>query len=225
VAVVEHWRCEDAANCGGGFNLVSSERDELNPDVDDIDELPSDPRPLSGSAGFMTRGGISSAYGAGGTVYKPSNSTSLENGETESTLPPPALWAMKYRRHAHLSFGRQEEDQIREQLGGGDESTFVIDDGAKRVMISRMVGVDTEGLHYVLVGCIKFDVYLDYRNGPAPLTDIFSTAKDLCLCSVFVATEAVSNIVPVETYRNINEVPEDYLPSHPLLEFTADDSE
>jgi hypothetical protein len=84
------------------------------------------------------------------------------------------------------------------------------------------VGVDDEGLQYHLTGRITVDVYAHFANDDVRIAEIFSEANDLALCSVYEATEGVSNLLVVESYRGIDEVPADYLPSNPLIQFSAD---
>ena len=42
------------------------------------------------------------------------------------------------------------------------------------------------------------------------------------LCSVYEATEGPSNVLLVESYGGIDQVPGDYLPSNPLIQFGDD---
>ncbi len=196
--------------------------EEPTEDQADIDELPSDPTPLGTDYGLGMGTGM--WRGGRGTVFRPSTSTPFEEDE-DGNIPAPVLWVMKYRRRGHLPFSRHDGEPIRLQLGTGDDAVFAMDDGAKRAMVARLVGVDPEGLQYVLVGRITVQELSRYLDDGATTRDIFDTAKDLCLCSVYEATDAVSNIVPVETYQSANDIPEEFLPSEPYLHFEDSDSD
>jgi hypothetical protein len=153
-------------------------------------------------------------------VFKPSKSSPLEEDDDDEQVPPAALWAMKYRRHLH--FGSRDEDVLRVRLGHGNDPVYVLDDGPSHLMICREVGVDDDGLTYYLVGRITLDVYELVADDDAELSRIFSEANDLALCSVYKATGGVSNILVVDSYAGIDEVPAEYLPSNPLIHFTDD---
>jgi hypothetical protein len=164
--------------------------------------------------------GLSS--GRGPTVFVPKTSTPLEEnneGDQNAPMPEAALWTMKYRRHWHVGLTRAEDKRLRLQLGDSDEAVYVIDDGEKHHMVARVVGTDAEGSTYCLIGRISATAYDHYANGEAELQAIFSECRDLALCSAFVNVGGVSNVLLVETYRRIDEVPSEYLPSSPPLEF------
>jgi hypothetical protein len=50
--------------------------------------------------------------------------------------------------------------------------------------------------------------------------EIFSDARELCLCVVFEA-EAVSNVAVAETFATFDEVPAEYLSPSPAIEFAV----
>jgi hypothetical protein len=189
------------------------------------DDAPGDFEPADDFAPgpFPFVGGLSlGALGTPAPVFVPSTSTPLEEDDSESPIPPPALWAMKYRRHLHLTLNSRHQERLRARLGEGDGAVYVIDDGAGHTMVSRVVGTDEQGSTYCLVGRITAETYDRYGVDRASPEGVFSHARDLCLCSVFAAPEAVSNIVVSEKYRTIDDVPREYLPPHPLLEFADD---
>jgi hypothetical protein len=169
-------------------------------------------------------GGFSlGALGTPAPVFVPSTSTPLEEDDAESPIPPAALWAMKYRRH--LTLTSRDPERLRACLGEGDGAVYVIDDGGRHNMVSRLVGADEDGSTYCLVGRIRGEAYDRYATGESPLDGIFSESRDLSLCSVFAAPEAVSNVLVAESYRTLDDVPPEYLPPHLFLEFTDDTSE
>jgi len=156
------------------------------------------------------------------TVFRPKGSTPLEAGEPEDedTIPDAALWVMKYRRHLRLGLHGREDERLRAVIGEGDTTAYVIDDGPRHYMVARLVGEDSEGLVYCLVGRIDLAAFELYANLDAPAEDVFADARDLAVCSVFDAPEDVSNVLLIATYRHVDEVPPDYLPPNPFLEFT-----
>jgi hypothetical protein len=199
-----------------------SERDDDSSadDVAAIDDLPSDP-----AIGLPGRqGGLGPArYGSPTPIYQPTKSTALEDDDPHGAIPQPAIWVMKYRRHR--TFRRRDDDELRVQLGEGDDAVYVISDGDDHVMACRAVGVDPQGVDYFLVGRLNEDDYHDYVNGFRAVTDLFGDAKDLALCSVYAALEAVSNVTLVDRYKRVDEVPAEYLPSSPFIEFSDDDDD
>ena len=187
-------------------------------EIEPADGFAAGPRPMPG--GFSL-----GALGTPAPVFVPSTSTPLEEADPESPIPPPALWAMKYRRHLHLALTRRDEDRLRARLGEGDGAVYVIDDGGKHNMVSRLVGADEEGSTYCLVGRITGEIYDRCATGDSPTEAIFSQARDLALCSVFAAPDAVSNVLVVEKYPTVDDVPPEYLPPQPFVEFRDDGSE
>ena len=201
---------QDPADDGWGDNGSGDEGETEPPDG-----FAAPPLPLPG--GFSL-----GALGTPAPVFVPSTSTPLEEADTESPIPPPALWAMKYRRHLHLTLTRRDEDRVRACLGEGDGAVYVIDDGGKHNMVSRLVGADEDGSTYCLVGRITGEIYDRCATGESPPEDIFAQSRDLALCSVFAAPDAVSNVLVVETYATVDDVPPEYLPPQPFLEFRDD---
>lgn len=188
-----------------------TENDASGEDIDDIGAPCTDPTMIQSLP--ITSG----LWGAPTPVFVPSKSTPLED-DTEGEIPPAALWAMKYRRHFH--FGSRRDTALRVALGDASDPVYVLDDGAKHQMVGRQVGVDEEGLRYFLIGRITVDVYEHFANDDVPVAGIFSEAGDLCLCSVYESTDGPSNVVLVRSYGGLDQIPGDYLPSNPLIQFT-----
>jgi hypothetical protein len=156
--------------------------------------------------------------GSSNPYFIPDTSIAFEEDDSAGVIPICALWAMKYKQHGHL-FGKAEA-VIRKQLGEGDHSIYVIDDGRKHCLVSRNVGTTPDGCTYCLVGQIDVGVY-ERLVDDATLTDtIFSEARDLSLCSVYENEQAVSNVLDVQSFAHVEDVPSDYLPPHPRIEFT-----
>ena len=189
---------------------------EDDPGGEDIDEIVThQPDPALVQSLPITSG----LWGAPTPVFVPSKSSPLEE-DTEGEIPPAALWAMKYRRHFH--FGSRRDTVFRAALGDDSDPVYVLDDGATHHMVGRPVGVDQEGLTYFLIGRITVGVYEHFADDGVDIAGIFAEASDLCLCSVYEATEGPSNVLLVESYRGIAQVPGDYLPSNPLIQFADD---
>jgi hypothetical protein len=188
---------------------------EVTDDIDDIEVRMVDPVPA-----IRLR---PAARGSTTPIFVPSKSTPLEEENADAQIPSSALWAMKYRRH--LRFGRRADDFFRVVLSESTDPIYVLDDGASHRMIGREVGVDEVGLTYYLIGRITLDAYEQFVPDGADVADIFSVAGDLSLCSVYEAPDAVSNVLLVEDYRGIDDVPADYLPLNPLITFSDEPGE
>jgi len=142
--------------------------------------------------------------------------------EGEDDIPPAPLWAMRTRMHSLRRLEPGEEGRIRRRLGIDDDTVYVVDDGPDHCMVGRRVGQAPDGCVYCLVGRISLEEYADVAAGDMALADVFSDARDISLCGVFEEDEAASNVFLVQHYRRPRDVPADYLPSSPFLEFTDD---
>jgi hypothetical protein len=156
-------------------------------------------------------------FGAGVPLVRPTKSTPLEDDQPDGAIPAAPLWAMKYRRH--FRFSRRADDEVRVCLGTGDGAIYAIDDGRKRMMISRQVGTSPDGCQYCLVGTLTISAYEQYTLGGASLDEMFTDGSDLALCAVFDAGGDVSNVSLVEDFGTVDDVPEDYLPPHAPIVF------
>jgi hypothetical protein len=150
----------------------------------------------------------------------PDTSTPLEIHESEEGVPAAPLWAMKDRRH---SFAQQElgdAERVRSSFGEGDAAVYFIDDGRTHCMVGRRVGETPEGFVYCLVGRIKLDAYEDLVEAVVPVEEAFSEAHDIALCGVFVDEAGTSDVTLVHHYAHPRDVPGEYLPPSPFIEFT-----
>jgi hypothetical protein len=145
--------------------------------------------------------------------------------EGEDHIPAAPLWAMRTRMHTNRRLEPGEEGRIRRRLGDDDDAVYVIDDGPDHCMIGRRVGQAPDGCVYCLVARIALEEYADVVVGDVELADVFSGARDISLCGVFEQDEGASNVFLVQHYRRGRDVPADYLPSSPFLEFTDDADE
>ncbi|HEX3461536.1 MAG TPA: hypothetical protein VHT49_11570 [Acidimicrobiales bacterium] len=178
------------------------------------------PHPLTPGRGrvFKSLLGSNLAFN-GGAPSEPATSTPLAIGESDDSVPTAPLWAMKYLRHGQHNAltGQNAPEPLRLAIGSEDETIYAIDDGASHAMVARRVGSAPDGCLYCLVARVRVEVVLDVREGLAPLADVFVEGKELTLCGVVEGS--VSNVVRVASYRKYRDVPADYLPPTPFIEF------
>ncbi|HVA02837.1 MAG TPA: hypothetical protein VMU64_03740 [Acidimicrobiales bacterium] len=143
----------------------------------------------------------------------------LPAGEDEISLAP---WlAMRIRMHSHRRLEPGDEGRIRRRWGEDDDAVYVIDDGPDHCMVGRRVGQAPDCV-YCLVGRISSERYEDIEVGDLDWSEVFADARDISLCGVVEEEEAAANVFLVQHYRRARQVPVDYLPGSPLLEFTDD---
>jgi hypothetical protein len=179
------------------------------------------PYPLIPGRGglFKTFLGSSLAFNGGAPMSEPATSTPLAIGESEGSIPPGPLWAMKYLRHGQHGplTGHDAPEELRLAVSTEDEILYVIDDGASHCMVARRVGSAPDGCLYCLVARVKIDDVQDVRDGWAPPSGLFALGRELTLCGVVEGS--VSNVVRVAAYRKYRDVPDEYLPPSPFIEF------
>jgi hypothetical protein len=151
----------------------------------------------------------------------PASSTPLEIHETER-VPPAPLWAMKDRRHFFGLPGHGDALRIRDSLGDGDATVYFIDDGRTHCVVGRRVGQPPDGCVYCLVGRIKLDRYEALADGTVAVNEAFSDAHDVSLCGVFEDESEASEVILVHHYAHASDVPAEYLPPSPFIDFPDD---
>ena len=149
-------------------------------------------------------------------------STPLELAESEGTIPPAPLWAMKDRRHYSGPRSHVEDMRVRAQLGAGGDALYFIDDGRDHVMMGRRVGQNPERCIYCLIGRLKLEEYQDLENGTKPLEQAFDDARDISLMGVYEDESTSSEVFAVQHYRHARDIPAEYLPPSPFIEFDTD---
>lgn len=154
-------------------------------------------------------------------VTSPGSATPLDEDEPERVVPPSPLWAMKERRHEQLFHRFGHPDRIRECIGSGDGAVFVIDDGSRHCMIGRRVGTTRDGCTYSLVGRVPRATYEALASGAVDGSRAFLDATDLGLSGT-VEDPGLSNVFDVAFYDRPEDVPDEYLPPSPFLEFAED---
>jgi len=143
-----------------------------------------------------------------------------------------AMRALQHHR-VHPEPGQQEDPLY--CFGSGDATVYAIEDGMQRLMVGRGVGRDSQGCIYCLVGASSQALLAMLDNGETPPTEAFHEAGELTLCSVFQAdhsprrhyrltalNQPVSNVVLVQYYKRIEDVPVAYRPGQPFLQFTEE---
>jgi hypothetical protein len=153
-------------------------------------------------------------------VTAPEDATPLEEDEPEGIIPPSPLWAMKERRHEQW-FHLGHPERIRACVGAGDEAVYVIDDGSRHCMIGRRVGATLDGCVYSLVARVDKGTYESLASGAINGRSAFLAAHEAGLSGT-VEEPGVSNIFDVDYYQRPDEIPEEYLPPSPFIEFARD---
>jgi len=159
--------------------------------------------------------------------------TEADDGFDEALVTSCVELAMQnLQRHRVRTAEPDEEDPLR-CFGSDDATLYALEDGPKRLMIGRGVGRDDQGCVYCLVGTSSPELLAMLDSGEVAATEAFDDAVELTLCTVFQADEApgrafrlaalnrpVSNVVLVERYKRIEDVPAEYRPGQPFLQFT-----
>jgi hypothetical protein len=154
-------------------------------------------------------------------VTAPADATPLEEDEPEGVIPASPLWAMKERRHEQWPHLFGHPDRIRARLGAGDATVYVIDDGKHHCMIGRPVGATGDGCVYSLVARITKDTYLSLASGSIDGHQAFMAGTDAGLSGT-VDTPGVANVFDVDFYQHAADIPGEYLPPGPFIEFAED---
>ncbi len=168
--------------------------------------------------GAGTDEAVSATPGDTTDVERPAGAE-LAPGEDEISVA--LLSVMHIRMHSHRRPEPGGEGRIRRRWGDDDDAVYVIDDGPDHCMVGRWVGHAPDCV-YCLVARISLERYADIELGDLDWHDVFADARDISLCGVVEEDEAAANVFLVQHYRRARQVPVDYLPGSPLLEFTDD---
>jgi hypothetical protein len=139
-------------------------------------------------------------------------------------IPLVVMAAMRDRMHSRRLSSADDNGHVQESLGSADDDVHVVDDGPEHCMIGRPVGSAPDGSVYVLVARITRYGYEQLRDGDVEMARAFSDGRDLSLCAVYEVDGTVENIALVRRYRHGDDVPAEYLPPSPFLEFADEDS-
>ena len=154
-------------------------------------------------------------------VTAPEDATPLEEDEPEGVIPPSPLWAMKERRHEQLLHLFGHPHRIRACVGDGDAAVYAIDDGTRHCMIGRRVGATLDGCVYSLIARVPKATYDALAAGSIDGREAFLSSSEAGLSGT-VEVPGVSNIFDVDYYQHPDEIPDEYLPPSPFLEFAQD---
>jgi hypothetical protein len=154
-------------------------------------------------------------------VTAPENATPLEEEEPEGTVPPSPLWAMKDRRHEQLPHLFGHPHRIRACIGTGDAAVYAIDDGRHHCMLGRRVGATTDGCVYSLTTRVPLDVYTSLAEGRIDGRHAFLAGSDAGLSGT-VDEPGISNVFDVDFYAHSADIPDQYLPPSPFIQFAED---
>jgi len=192
-----------------------------HPDGDEEHEygeaIPLGERPKPGDV-IITPGSYRAEPLVGGEEPSP-----LEEDEPEQVIPVGVLLPMKLHRHTQLPHVFGHHDRLREAVGQGDATVYVMDDGSHHAMVGRAVGDVPEGVVYALVGRIDRDRCDQLRAGRIGTEHAFDEVHELVLCGTEVVEEVLSSVVfDVDRYERVSDVREDFLPPCPFLHFTGD---
>lgn len=158
-----------------------------------------------------------------GTVFPvsaPENATPLSEDEPEGVIPANPLWAMKERRHEQW-FHVGHPERIRARVGEGDAAVYAIDDGSHHCMIGRRVGATRDGCVYSLVARVTHATFDLLSSESIDGRQAFLDAREAALSGT-VDTPGVSNVFDVDDYGQGSEIPPEYLPPSPFIEFAED---
>jgi len=140
-----------------------------------------------------------------------------DTSDAQSSVRSAAVAAMNNRRHSAVPKETNEEGPTEYVFGSGDATMYAIEDGRDHAMIGRAVGQDADGCVYCLVG--RVSVVGLQELGDAHPEAVFEHARDISLSSVFQG-EQVTNVVLIDHYDRIDEVPSGYRPPSPFLSFS-----
>ncbi len=164
------------------------------------------------------------AVGAGDAGTPITESGPLAEDEPEGIIPPSPLWAMKLARHfqwSHLLGGDDGPSRIRRRLGAVDDTLYVIDDGHHHCIVGRHLGQTADGCSYSLVARVPKGRYEALSAGTLSPRDLLAGATGRAIYGV-VDDGPASNVFLVGTFGAGTEIPDDYLPPHPPIDFPAD---
>jgi hypothetical protein len=154
-------------------------------------------------------------------THPPRQVTPLDDDEHGGPIPPASLWAMKDRRHEQLPHPFGHPRRLRACVGAGEAAVYAIDDGARHCMLGRQVGAARGGATYTLVARVPRKVYDDLHAGVINGRHAFLEAKEATLQGTG-EEPGMANVFDVDFYRHASEIPDEYLPPSPFIDFAED---
>jgi hypothetical protein len=104
---------------------------------------------------------------------------------------------------------------------GEAASRYSLRPGRAHCLVSRMVGSSPDGCTYYLVAQITMTTYDQLANGGTSVESIYEAARQACLCVVYEAVDAVSNVAVVESFAITDDIPVEYRPPSPAIAFAV----
>jgi hypothetical protein len=98
---------------------------------------------------------------------------------------------------------------------------YAIDDGKHHCMIGRRVGATLDGCVYSLVARVTLDTYRSLASGAIDGRQAFLAGTEAGLSGT-VEDPGVSNVFDVDSYQHADDIPPEYLPPSPAIEFAQD---
>jgi hypothetical protein len=143
--------------------------------------------------------------------------------EDPEEIPFLVMAAMRDRMHARRLSPADDPSHVEVSLGTAEDDLHVVDDGPDHCMIGRSVGFTPDGCVYVLVGRLSRYGYEQLRDEEVALTDAFGEARDITLGAVYEADGIVQNIAQIRRFHHPDDIPSEFLPPSPFLEFSDDE--
>jgi len=128
---------------------------------------------------------------------------------------------MKERAHGGIHiFGHPA--RIRAHAGEDSGRVYAIDDGPHHCMIGRPVGQSGDGgCIYSLIARVDLPTWQSCASGAIDGRQLFLASHEAGLSGT-VDTNGVSNIMDIDWYESPEEIPAEYLPPAPFIEFPQD---
>jgi len=147
-----------------------------------------------------------------------------DDKDSPEGIPVVVMAAIKDRMHARHLSPPDDPGHLEVSVGTADDDVHVVDDGLEHCTIGRAVGYSPDGCVYVLVGRISRYGYEQLRDDDLEPAHAFDEARDLTLCGVYEVDGSVENIALIRRFRHADDVPADYLPPGPFLEFSEENA-
>ncbi len=175
-----------------------------------------DVRPLEGERPSVLPVGDLGAF----PVTAPRAVTPLDDDEQDGPIPPASLWAMKDRRHEQL-LHLGHPSRLRAVAGTEDAAVYAIDDGARHCTVGRRVGATRDGCTYTLVARVPRAVWDDLAARRIDGRTAFLKGKEAALMGTG-EEPGLANVFDVDAYRRPEDIPPEYLPPSPAIDFVED---
>lgn len=153
------------------------------------------------------------------TVEDPTTDAELVEADSSGAdkIRSTVVMAMNNWKHSSLTTESEADGPTEFVFGSGDSTVYAIENGRDHAMIGRAVGQDAAGCVYCLVGRVPVGDIQEL--GETHPEAAFNNARDISLSSVF-QDDQVKNVVLIQHYNRVDDVPIEYRPPSPFLMFT-----